>query len=134
MSDRIGPKRTLYGGLSIYTFATVLGYFMTTEWQFFVLAFLVGMVQGGTQALSRSLFARMIPKHKSSEYFGFFSVFEKFAGIFGPALFAATVTIFGSSRSAILSVIVFFVVGGLVLTRVNVEEGEAQAAAANVGP
>jgi UMF1 family MFS transporter len=100
---------------------------MTTTWHFFALAFLVGTVQGGSQALSRSLFARMIPKHKSSEYFGFFSVFEKFAGIFGPALFAASVTVFGSSRSAILSVIVFFIAGAAVLTRVNVARGEAQA-------
>jgi UMF1 family MFS transporter len=69
----------------------------------------------------------MIPKHKSSEYFGFFSVFEKFAGIAGPALFAASVTLFGSSRAAIVSVIVFFIAGGFILTRVNVAEGEAHA-------
>ncbi|MGH8703100.1 MAG: MFS transporter, partial [Burkholderiales bacterium] len=61
------------------------------------------------------------------EYFGFFSVFEKFAGIAGPALFAGSVTFFGSSRAALLSVIVFFIVGALVLTRVDVAEGEAQA-------
>ena len=81
---------------------------MTTAWQFFALAFLVGTVQGGSQALSRSLFARMIPKHKSSEYFGFFAVFEKFAGIAGPALFAASVTLFDSSRAAVLSVHLVF--------------------------
>jgi UMF1 family MFS transporter len=103
---------------------------MTTEWHFFALAFLVGMVQGGSQGLSRSLFARMIPKQKSSEYFGFFSVFEKFAGVAGPAVFAASVTFFGSSRAAVLSVIFFFVAGALVLTRVDVAEGEAQAARA----
>ena len=73
----------------------------------------------------------MIPKHKSSEYFGFFSVFEKFAGIAGPAVFAISVTIFGNSRVAVLSVIMFFVLGALVLTRVNVAEGEAQAAEAS---
>ena len=127
LADRIGAKPALYFALVTYTCTSVLGYFMNAAWQFFVLAFLVGMVQGGSQALSRSLFARMIPKEKSSEYFGFFSVFEKFAGIAGPALFAASVTLFGSSRSAVLSVIVFFVAGGLVLTRVNVAAGEAQA-------
>jgi len=100
---------------------------MTTTWQFFALAAAVGTVQGGSQALSRSLFARMIPKHKSSEYFGFFAVFEKFAGIAGPALFAASITLFGSSRAAVLSVIVFFILGALVLTRVDVQAGEAQA-------
>ena len=101
---------------------------MATEWQFFALAALVGIVQGGSQALSRSLFARMIPKHKSSEYFGFFSTFEKFAGIAGPAMFAASVTLFGSSRAAVLSVIAFFIAGGIVLTRVDVEQGEREAA------
>jgi UMF1 family MFS transporter len=127
LAGRIGAKRALYLALTVYIGISILGYFMTTTWHFFALAFLVGMVQGGSQALSRSLFARMIPKHKSSEYFGFFSVFEKFAGIFGPALFAASVTLFGSSRAAILSVIVFFIVGAAVLTRVNVAEGEARA-------
>lgn len=130
IADRVGPKPALYAGLVIYTGISVLGYFMTTTWHFFALAFLVGLVQGGTQALSRSVFARLIPKHKSSEYFGFFAVFEKFAGIAGPAVFAASVTLFGNSRAAVLSVIGFFVIGGLVLTRVNIAEGERQAAAA----
>ena len=130
LAARVGPKHAIYLAVAVYVGISVLGYFMTTTWQFFALAFLVGTVQGGSQALSRSLFARMIPKHKSSEYFGFFSVFEKFAGIFGPALFAGSITIFGSSRAAVLSVIVFFIAGAAVLTRVNVAEGEAQAAAA----
>jgi UMF1 family MFS transporter len=90
------------------------------------------MVQGGSQALSRSLFARMIPRHKSSEFFGFFSVFEKFAGIAGPAIFALSVSFFGSSRIAVLSVIAFFVLGALVLTRVDVAEGERAARVAAV--
>jgi UMF1 family MFS transporter len=130
IAGRIGAKTALFGALVVYTGISVLGYFMTTEWHFFVLAFLVGLVQGGSQALSRSLFARMIPKHKSSEYFGFFSVFEKFAGVAGPAVFAMSVSLFGSSRVAVLSVIVFFIAGALVLTRVDVAAGEAQAAAA----
>ncbi len=127
LAGRIGAKTGIFLALAVYIAISVLGYFMTAAWQFFALAFLVGTVQGGSQALSRSLFARMIPKHKSSEYFGFFSVFEKFAGIAGPALFAASVSIFGSSRAAVLSVILFFICGGLVLTRVNVAEGEAAA-------
>jgi UMF1 family MFS transporter len=127
LASRIGAKTAIFLALGVYTGISVLGYFMNSTWQFFALAFLVGTVQGGSQALSRSLFARMIPKHKSSEYFGFFSVFEKFAGIAGPALFAASVSIFGSSRAAVLSVIVFFVCGALVLMRVNVAEGEAHA-------
>jgi MFS transporter, UMF1 family len=127
MADRIGAKRGVFLALAVYAGISLLGYFMTTAWQFFALAALVGTVQGGSQALSRSMFARMIPKHKSSEYFGFFAVFEKFAGIAGPALFAASVTLFDSSRAAVLSVLLFFVLGALVLTRVDVAAGEAQA-------
>ena len=73
---------------------------------------LVGMVQGGTQALSRSLFASLIPRDKSGEFFGFFAVVEKFAGILGPASFAVINALTGSSRGAILGVIAFFAVGG----------------------
>jgi UMF1 family MFS transporter len=131
LADRIGAKTSIFLALVVYTGISTVGYFMTTAWHFFVLAFLVGLVQGGSQALSRSLFARMIPKHKSSELFGFFSVFEKFAGIAGPALFALSVALFGSSRAAVLSVILFFVLGALVLTRVDVAKGEAEAAAAS---
>jgi UMF1 family MFS transporter len=127
LAGKIGAKHAIFLALTIYTGISVLGYFMTSAWQFFVLAFLVGIVQGGSQALSRSMFARMIPRDKSSEYFGFFSVFEKFAGIAGPALFAASVTISGSSRAAILSVILFFVAGALVLRRVDLAAGELEA-------
>ena len=130
LAGRIGPKQALFGALLVYTGISVLAYFMKTIVHFFILAFLVALVQGGSQALSRSLFARMIPRHKSSEFFGFFSVFEKFAGIAGPAIFFASITLFGSSRAAVLSVIGFFIAGALVLTRVNVREGEAEAAAA----
>ena len=124
LASRIGAKRALFLGLTVYTAISVLGYFMTTAAHFYLLAVLVGTVQGGTQALSRSLFARMIPQHKSGEFFGFFSIFEKFAGIFGPLIFAGTIAATGSSRNAILSVIGFFVVGGALLSLVDVEEGE----------
>ena len=105
LAGRIGAKRAIFLGLLAYTAISILGYFMTNATHFYMLAGLVGMVQGGTQALSRSLFASMIPPHKSGEFFGFFSVFEKFAGIFGPLIFAGTIAATGSSRNAILSVI-----------------------------
>ena len=123
LAERIGAKRAMFVGLVVYTVISILGYYMPTSTHFFVLAVLVGMVQGGTQALSRSLFASMIPPHKSAEFFGFFSVFEKFAGIFGPLFFAGTIAATGSSRIAILSVIGFFAVGGAILALVDVEEG-----------
>jgi UMF1 family MFS transporter len=120
----IGAKSSIFIGLVVYAIISVLGYFMTTATHFFILAALVGLVQGGTQALSRSLFASMIPAHKSGEFFGFYSVFEKFAGIFGPLLFDVAISTTGSSRNAILSVIVFFIVGAILLSRVNVAEGQ----------
>lgn len=129
LAGRIGAKRALFLGLLTYTAISILGYFMKTAAHFFVLAGLVGMVQGGTQALSRSVFASMVPQHKSGEFFGFFSVFEKFAGIFGPLIFAGTIALTGSSRNAILSVIAFFALGAILLARVNIEEGQSAARA-----
>jgi MFS transporter, UMF1 family len=131
LAGRIGAKRALFLGLLTYTAISVLGYFMKTAAHFYVLAALVGTVQGGTQALSRSLFASMIPQHKSGEFFVFFSVFEKFAGIFGPLIFAGTIAATGSSRNAILSVILFFAVGGLLLWPLDVHEGQRAARAAD---
>jgi MFS transporter, UMF1 family len=133
LASRIGPKRAIFLGLLAYAFISILGYFMTSAAHFYALAGLVGMVQGGTQALSRSLFASMIPQHKSGEFFGFFSVFEKFAGIFGPLIFAGTIALTGSSRNSILSVIGFFLVGAAILALVDVEEGRRAAAAAESG-
>jgi UMF1 family MFS transporter len=127
LAGRIGAKQALFLGLAAYAAISVIGYFMRTATHFVILAGLVGMVQGGTQALSRSLFASLIPAHKSGEFFGFYSVFEKFANIGGPLVFAATIAISGSSRTAILSVILFFVVGAAILSLVNVEEGRRHA-------
>jgi UMF1 family MFS transporter len=125
----IGAKRSIMFGLLVYVAICVFGYFMSTEVHFLVLAILVGSVQGGTQALSRSLFASMIPRDRSGEFFGFFGVAEKFAGIFGPAIFGLINYLSGSSRGAILSVIAFFVIGSLLLTQVNVPEGQRVARA-----
>ena len=88
LAGRIGAKLSIVLGLLVYVGICVVGYYMTNGTHFLILAILVGMVQGGTQALSRSLFARLIPRDKSGEFFGFFGVVEKFAGIFGPAIFA----------------------------------------------
>jgi UMF1 family MFS transporter len=124
MADRLGTVRSIYVALAVYAFICVLAYQMTTTREFFILAIGVAMVQGGSQALSRSLFASLIPRQSASQFFGFFSVFEKFAGIFGPAMFAMVATATGSGRGAILSVIAFFVVGGALLALVNVSEGQ----------
>lgn len=130
IASRIGAKRAIFITLAVYLVISVFGYFMDTRLEFFTMALLVGTVQGGSQALSRSLFTTMVPKHKSSEFFAFFSVFEKFAGILGPLVFAVMIRATGSSRGAILSLILFFVVGGVLLALVDVEEGQRAARAA----
>jgi len=122
-SGRIGTKRAIMLGLGWYTLITVLGYFMSVGWHFWVLAFMVGMVQGGTQALSRSLFGLMAPKARSAEFFGFYDISSKFAGIIGPALFGLVGQLTGSSRLGIVALIVFFIGGILLLTRVDEQEG-----------
>ena len=123
LAKSIGTKRVIFIGLLVYTVISFEGYFMAHATHFFILAGLVGMVQGGTQALSRSLFGSMIPRNESGEFFGFFAVCEKFAGIFGPAIFALMISLTGSSRGAILSVITFFTAGAMLLWKVDVEEG-----------
>ncbi len=124
LAHRIGTRPAIFVGLTAYLGISVLGFYMQSDRDFILLAVLVGMVQGGVQALSRSLFASMIPRHLSGEFFGFFAVFEKFAGILGPAMFSVAIMLTGSSRTALLSVVGFFLVGGALLARVNVGEGQ----------
>ena len=133
IATRIGAKPAIFIGLVVYAAISILGFYMQTAAHFILLAVMVATVQGGTQALSRSLFASLIPAHKSGEFFGFYSVFEKFASIFGPLLFWVTIAMTGSSRNAILSVILFFAIGGLLLSRVRVTEGQEAARAADDG-
>lgn len=123
LAKKIGTKKSIYLSLLIYTCITIFGYFLQEEWQFWALGFAVATVQGGSQALSRSLFGRMMPKTKSAEFFGFFSVSEKFAGIVGPFVFAVVSQVVGHSRLSIVSLILFFVIGAILLSRVDVEEG-----------
>jgi UMF1 family MFS transporter len=138
VADRLGAKRTIFLALGMYVGISVLAYRMQTAADFFVIAFLVATVMGGAQALGRSLFARMVPRHKSAEMFGFFGVFDKFGGVLGSALFWLVITLTGSGRPAILALVVFFVVGAGLLTLVDVERGvraarEAEAAAGLAG-
>lgn len=129
LAARIGTRNAIYLALLVYLGICGLGFVMTETWQFFLLAFLIGTSQGGAQALSRSLFASLIPKEKSSEFFGFYGVGDRFAGIMGPALFWVAVTVTGSSRAGLLGLGVFFLAGALLLSRVDVDGGRALAAA-----
>jgi UMF1 family MFS transporter len=129
MGRRLGAKRAILLGLAAYTVICLFGFFIETAAHFYALAVLVGLVQGGTQALSRSLFAEMVPKRLSAEFFGFFSTGAKFAGILGPFLFGVIAQLGGSSRWGILSVVLFFLVGAVLLLRVDETEGRAVASA-----
>lgn len=126
-SDRLDTRNSILLSLVIYGIISVWGYFLNATIEFWFLAWMVGIVQGGSQALSRSLYSHMCPATKSGKFFGLFSIMSKFASIIGPLLFALAVALFGSSRPAILSLIALFFIGGYLLTRVNIEEGFRQA-------
>jgi len=123
LARRLGAKRSIYLGLAIYVLVCIGGFFMEEIWHFYALAVIVGFVQGGSQALSRSLYGSMTPKTKTAEFFGFFNIVGKFSAILGPALFALMGRLFGESRWSIVSLIVFFVVGMILLSFVDVQKG-----------
>ncbi|WP_164214865.1 MFS transporter [Virgibacillus sp. YIM 98842] len=123
IAEKITAKKALYITLYVYLGIVILGYFMTSAVHFYILAVCVGMVQGGAQSLSRSIFGRMVPAGKHAEFFGFYGISSKFAAVFGPFLFAFIGQITGSSRLGILSLIFFFVAGIILLKFVDVEKG-----------
>jgi len=127
LGDRIGTRRALLIALAVYGGIALTGYLMRTAADFFILAALVATVQGGAQALSRSLFASMIPAARSAEFFAFFAIAEKAASILGPLTFTAAVLLTGSSRVAVLWLAAFFAVGAVLLSRVDVARGRARA-------
>ena len=120
----IDTRRGILIALLIYTIVAIWGYFIDSVIEFWFLAWMVAVVQGGSQALSRSLFSAMVPAAKSGEFFGLFGIMEKFSAILGPLVFAWAAATFGSSRPAVLSLIAFFMVGGFLLTRVDIAEGK----------
>jgi UMF1 family MFS transporter len=123
LADRMDTKRSLLLALFVYSVIALWGFFLDSVVEFWCLAWLVACVQGGSQALTRSLFSTLVPAPKSGEFFGLFGIMEKAATFIGPLLFAAAGAIFGSSRPAVLSLIVFFIVGMILLLRVDVETG-----------
>lgn len=126
--DRIDTRGGIILALCAYAMIAAWGFILDSTVEFWFLALAVGAVQGGSQALSRSLYSTLIPESSSGEYFGFFSVLSKFASVFSPLLFVASVAVFGSSRPAVLSLVTFFAFGIWMLTRVNVARGQALAA------
>jgi len=123
---RVGTRPAILAGVAAYAGITALAAWMTTPGHFIALALCVALVQGGVQALSRSLFASMVPPERSAEFFGLFGVAEKFASILGPLVLALATYAFGNSPLSVLCLLPFFLVGGLILTRVDVEAGRRQ--------
>jgi len=129
ISKKLGTKKSIYISLLVYTMISIIGFLMSKEWHFILLGFGVATVQGGSQALSRSLMGQLMPKSKSAEFFGFFSVSEKFNTVIGPILFSVINQLTGNSRLAIISLVVFFLAGIALLSKVDIEEGIAVAKA-----
>lgn len=129
IGERIGARRGILLALGVYILVTAWGAFMDRVWEFYLLAAVIGLVQGGVQSLSRSLYARLIPPHRSAEFFGFYNMLGKFAAVLGPALMGWVGVLSGSPRIGILSVLVLFLLGAFLLTRVDLERGMRDAGA-----
>ena len=125
LASRIGAKHSVMCALVLWSAVVTYGYFIHTATEFFVLGMIVGIVLGGTQALSRSLYGAMIPENASAEFYGFYSVFSKFSSIWGPVTFGLIKQITGSARLAIISLMVFFITGLILLAFVNDEKAKA---------
>ncbi|MCC6905495.1 MAG: MFS transporter, partial [Anaerolineae bacterium] len=129
LAATLDTRRAIILALVTYSIIAVWGFFLDSTIEFWFLAWMVAIVQGGSQALSRSLYAAMSPSSKSGEFFGLFAIMEKFASLFGPLVFAFAGLALGNSRWGVLSLIAFFLVGIAVLLTVNVEEGKRVARA-----
>jgi UMF1 family MFS transporter len=127
LAGRFNTKAALLCSLFIFMAITIYASIMNSASEFWALGFAVAVVLGGSQALSRSLFSSMVPKHRSAEFFGFYAISSKFASIFGPLTFALLIDITGSNRFAILALALFFIIGIVLLFGVNTSKGQTQA-------
>ncbi|WP_273129712.1 MFS transporter [Bacillus weihaiensis] len=118
LSERFTGKTMLYVGIFIYIIVCIYSYFLDSTVDFWILAMLVATSQGGIQALSRSYFAKLIPKKNANEFFGFYNIFGKFASIMGPLLVAITAQVTGNSSSGVFSLVLLFIIGLVILSRV----------------
>ena len=127
LGQRFGARRGIYAGLVVYAVICIWAAFIRAPWEFYCIAVLVGLVQGGVQSLSRSFYARLVPEGKSAEFFGFYNLLGKFAALIGPPLFGLFGAWFGDVRYSMISLILLFVIGGFLLSRVREDEGAAVA-------
>jgi len=123
LGERIGAKRAILTAIAVYVMVTILAAGMESARTFYALAAVIGLVQGGVQALSRSLYSRIIPPSRASEFFGFYNMLGKFAAVFGPLMMAIVSQLTGSPRLTILPILVLLLAGGALLLRVDEAEG-----------
>lgn len=123
LGERLGAKTGILIGIGVYILITVWAYFMRQQSEFYILAVGIGLVQGGVQSLSRSLYARIIPQNKAAEFFGFYNMLGKFAAVIGPLLMGWVGVVSGDPRTGILSLIALFITGAALLFYVDVEQG-----------
>ncbi len=127
LGERIGAKRSIFIGIAVYLFVVLWAVRMQQAWEFYTMAVVIGFVQGGIQALSRSLYSRLIPHDQTAEFYGFYNLLGKFAVIFGPILIGLTGLISKSSRVGIASISILFVLGGIMLYFVDEKKGQEEA-------
>lgn len=126
LAEKYSAKTMLLIGIVIYTGLTFYAYFIKSVLGYWILAMLVASSQGGIQALSRSFYGKIIPKNKSSEFFGLYNILGRFSSILGPFLMAIVTQLTGNSRLGVFSLVILFVIGGGLLLKVNYEEGNAK--------
>ncbi len=120
LGEKIGPKRGIYIALAVYIGVSIWAMFLTHVWQFYAMAIMIGTVQGGVQSMSRALYASMVPKDKSAEFFGFYNMLGKFAAVLGPFLVAWASVLSDSPKAVIFALIPLFLAGAFLLSRVDV--------------
>ncbi len=124
LGERFGAKTGIFIGIGVYICTTIWGYFIQSLAEFYILAVAIGLVQGGVQSLSRSLYTRLIPKGRAAEFFGFYNMMGKFAAVIGPVLMGWVSVATGNPRVSILALLILFISGAVILYFVDVEEGK----------
>lgn len=122
LAERFTARKMIMFGIIVYIFICIYAYFLDSAFDFWILAILVGTSQGGIQGLSRSYFGKLVPKENSSEFFGFYNIFGKFAAIMGPLLVGGVTHITGQTNYGVFSIIVLFVIGLLIFLKTPVEK------------
>ena len=122
MAKRSSARTMIIIGIFTYIISCIAAFFISSVWHIFILGAMIGSAQGGIQALSRSYFAKIIPKEKSNEFFGFYNIFGKFSAIMGPTLMSLTTAVTGNARWSIIGIIPLFLVGFIIFIRLPVEE------------